>query len=101
MIPNGTYTLWCNFLNKKKSVGESFSFGTDLIKIEPLGSGTKNIVVADANGSVDKVIQHSTCIITDSPGLVIPIIYHINGNTYGADHIPDAEEVNHMLVYFQ
>ncbi len=29
MIPNGTYTLWCNFLNKVKKAGQSVDFAAD------------------------------------------------------------------------
>jgi hypothetical protein len=101
LIPNGTYTLWCDFLNKKKSVGEFVNLGADIEKIEPLGSGTQNIAIADANGSINTTFSHGSCILTETPGLVIAVIYHINGNTYGAAHIPDEEEVNHLLVYFQ
>jgi hypothetical protein len=101
LIPNGTYTLWCDFLNKKKSVGEFVNFGVDLDRIEPLGSGTENIAIADVNGTINTTFSHGSCILTETPGLVIAVIYHINGNTFGSEHIPDAEEVNHMLVYFQ
>jgi hypothetical protein len=101
MIPNGTYTFWLNFLNKTKSVGQSVDFANDLVRILPLGSGTENIAVAEANGTINAIIQHNSCILTKEPALVLVIVYHINGNTFGADHIPDEEEVNHMLVYFQ
>lgn len=101
MIPNGTYTLWCNFLNKQKKVGESIQPASDLVKIEPLGSGTSNIVVAGAGGTINSSIQHPSCILTEEAGLVLVIIYHINGKTFGSAHIPDEEEVAHMLTYFQ
>jgi hypothetical protein len=39
--------------------------------------------------------------LTDQVALVIPVIYHLNGNTFVGGHIPDAEDVTHMLVYFQ
>lgn len=101
MIPNGTYTLWCNFLNKKKSVGESISIGGDVAKIEPLGSGTANVVKAGADGKINTSIQHFSCLLTQEVALVVPVIYHLNGKTFGAAHIPDEEEVVHLLAYFQ
>ena len=101
MIPNGTYTFWLNFLNKKKKSGELISFGDDVVKIEPLGSGVLNIQQADSNGAITSSINHSSCILTEEVALVLVVDYHINGNTYGSDHIPDEEDVNHMLVYFQ
>jgi hypothetical protein len=101
MIPNGTYTFWLNFLNKAKSVGQSVDFNNDLVSILPLGSGTENIAIAEADGTINTTIQHNSCILTKETALVLVIVYHINGNTFGADHIPDEEEVNHMLVYFQ
>lgn len=101
LIPNGTYTFWCDFLNKPKKVGEGIFLGNDLVKIEPLGSATGNVVVADNNGTIDKSFGHSFCVLTETKGLVIVVIYHLNGNTFGAAHIPDEEDVSHLLVYFQ
>ena len=101
MIPQGTYTLWLNFLTKKKQAGQSINFGSDVINILPLGSGSANVIEAGADGTFQKTLSHSSCILTDAPGLVLVIIYHINGNTYGAAHIPDEEEVSHLLIYFQ
>jgi hypothetical protein len=101
MIPNGTYTFWLAFLNKTKKVGQSIDFANDPVNSvnPPLGSGTENVVVAGPNGTINETIQHSSCILTDEVALVIPVVYHINGNTYGTNHIPDDEEVTHMLVY--
>lgn len=103
MIPNGTYTFWLGFLNKTKKVGQSINFITDLVNSPnpPLGSGTDNVAVAGSDGTITVTMQHSSCILTDEVALVIPVIYHINGNTFGAAHIPDPEEVGHMLIYFQ
>lgn len=101
LIPNGTYTFWCDFLNKTKRAGESLSIGFDVSSIEALGSGTVNVVVADANGGIETTIIHPYCILTKDVALVLVVDYHINGNTYGNDHIPDEEDVNHMLCYFQ
>lgn len=103
MIPNGTYTFWLAFLNKTKKVGQSVNFATDLVHSTnpPLGSGTENVVIAGVDGTLTATIQHSSCILTDEVALVIPVIYHINGNTFGAGHTPDEEDVAHMLAYFQ
>lgn len=32
---------------------------------------------------------------------MLVVDYHLNGRTFGAAHIPDEEDVNHLLVYFQ
>lgn len=105
MIPGGTYTFWLAFLNKIKHVGEGIDFMNDFVyQVNPplgSGSGTENIAIADANGAINVTIAHGSCILTDHVALIIPVVYHLNGNTYGAGHIPDAEEVTHMLVYFQ
>jgi hypothetical protein len=103
MIPNGTYTFWLAYLNKTKQVGQSIDFANDPVNSvnPPLGSGTEKEEVAGPNGTINETIQHSSCILTDEVALVIPVVYHINGNTYGTNHIPDDEEVAHMLVYFQ
>lgn len=103
LIPNGTYTFWLAFLNKPKKVGESVNMATDFIFSinPPLVSGTENIVIAGADGKINATKVHPSCILTQEIALVIPVIYHINGNTFGAGHIPDVEEVAHMLVYFQ
>jgi hypothetical protein len=103
MIANGTYSLWLNQLNKPKKVGESIDFANDVERIMPLGNGmgTENIMVASSTGQISASIEHTSCILTGSAGLVMIVIYHINGNTYGPNHIPDTEEVNHMLLYFQ
>ena len=103
MIPGGTYTFWLAYLNKIKHVGESIDFMNDFVfpTNPPLGSGIENVVIADANGTIQKTITHSSCVLTDQVALVIPIVYHLNGNTYGSGHIPDEEDATHMLVYFQ
>lgn len=103
LIPNGTYTFWLAFLNKPKKVGESTNIATDFIFPinPPLVSGTENVVIAGANGTINVTKEHPSCILTQEIALVIPVVYHINGNTFGADHIPDVEEVTHMLAYFQ
>ncbi len=101
MIPNGTYTIWLDFLNKVKKVGELVNLNTDLVTIEPLGSGTLNVVRAGSDGSINTSINHSSCVLTREVALVMIVDYHINGNTFGSGHIPDAEDVSHLIVYFQ
>ena len=101
LIPNGTYTFWLNFLNKTKRPGDPISFVDDVVKIEPLGSGTLNVAIADANGAITVSIEHSSCILTEETALVMPVIYHLNGLTFGSGHIPDTEEASQMLIYFQ
>ncbi len=105
MIPNGTYTFWLAYLNIARKVGESIDFANDFVNMTnpPIGSssGTVNIAVAGADGSIQVTLEHASCILTDEVALVIPILYHINGKTFGGGHVPDAEEMVHMLVYFQ
>ena len=105
MIPNGTYTFWLAYLKKKVSVGQPIDFANDFVNFNnpPIGAsnGTENIVIADANGTITATLEHKSCILTKEVALVIPVIYHLNGNTFGGGHIPDAEEMVHMLVYFQ
>lgn len=101
LIPNGTYTFWLNFLNKTKRPGDPLSFVDDVVKIEPLGSGTQNVAIANANGVIAVSIDHNSCILTEETALVMPVIYHLNGLTFGSGHIPDPEEASHMLIYFQ
>ncbi|WP_422083501.1 carboxypeptidase-like regulatory domain-containing protein [Ulvibacterium sp.] len=105
MIPNGTYTFWLAYLNKTRKVGENIDFMNDFVyrTNPPVGAsnGTENIAVADANGVINRVLEHDSCILTDEVALVIPILYHINGETFGGGHVPDPEEMVHMLAYFQ
>lgn len=101
MIPDGIYTFWLNFLNNKKIPGESVHIGVDVALIEPLGSGTRNVVQASSTGTVSATLNHPSCMLTKTPGLILVAIYHLNGKTFGAAHIPDEEDVSHMLVYFQ
>ncbi len=101
MIPGGTYTIWCNFLNKPKQPGESINFNLDVEKILPLGSGSSNIVIADSQGKILSSITHSSCLLTESKGLAVVVDYHLNGKTFGAAHIPDEEDANQLLFYFQ
>ncbi len=105
MIPNGTYTFWLAYLNKTKKAGESIDFMNDFVNPTnpPIGSssGTENIVIAGADGTINVTLEHSSCILTDEVALVIPILYHLNGKTFGGGHVPDAEEMVHMLAYFQ
>lgn len=105
MIPNGTYTFWLAYLKRKVKVGENIDFGNDFVNITnpPIGpsNGSGNVVVADADGKIETTLTHSSCILTDEVALVIPVLYHINGKTFGGGHQPDAEEMVQMLVYFQ
>ncbi len=105
MIPEGTYTFWLAYLNKTRKVGEGIDFANDFVfrTNPPVGSsdGTENIAVADENGAISIVFEHASCILTDQVALVIPILYHINGKTFGGGHVPDTEEMVHMLAYFQ
>jgi hypothetical protein len=103
MIPNGTYTFWLAYLNKKRSVGENIDFVNDFVfpNNPPLGSGSENVLIANTDGKISASIVHSSCILTDEIALVIPILYHLNGNTFGSGHVPDEEEVVQMLAYFQ
>lgn len=105
MIPNGTYTFWLAYLNKTKKLGDTIDFMNDFVNFNnpPLGapSGTENILVSGVDGTISATLQHSSCVLTDEVALVIPILYHINGKTFGGGHVPDVEEVVQMLVYFQ
>jgi hypothetical protein len=105
MIPDGTYTFWLAYLNRTRKVGESIDFTNDFVNMTnpPIGpsSGSGNALVADANGKIEATLAHSSCILTDEIALVIPVLYHLNGKTFGGGHVPDAEEMVHMLVYFQ
>ena len=102
LIPNGTYTFWLAFLNKEKKVGQSVGPADFVYPVNPpLNSGSGNVKIADQNGNIEVLIEHNSCILTDEVALVIPIIYHLNGNTFGAGVIPDEEEVSHLLAYFQ
>ena len=105
MIPNGTYTFWLAYLNKIREVGESIDFINDFVNPTnpPIGAsnGTENIAVADENGIINTTLEHNSCILTDEVALVIPILYHINGKTFGGGHVPDPEEMVQMLAYFQ
>lgn len=101
MIPDGVYTFWLNFLNKKKSPGEFVSLANDLAYIEPLGSGSLNVVQAGSNGVLTASINHASCVLTQEPALILVVVYHLNGNTFGSGHIPDEEDVSYLLVYFQ
>ncbi len=104
LIPNGTYTVWLAFLKTKKTVGQAIEFNDWVYATKPpLGtpSGTENVLIADAEGKIKVTKAHSSCILTDEAALVIPVIYHINGMTFGGGEIPDAEQVVHLLIYFQ
>jgi hypothetical protein len=105
MIPNGTYTFWLAYLNTTRKVGEGIDFANDFVNMNnpPIGpsNGSGNALVADANGKIEATLTHSSCILTDKVALVIPVLYHLNGMTFGGGHVPDAEEMVHMLVYFQ
>ena len=105
MVPNGTYTFWLAYLKRKVKVGESIDFANDFVNFNnpPIGAanGTENIAIADAEGKIGMTLSHGSCILTDEVALVIPVLYHLNGKTFGGGHVPDAEEIVQMLVYFQ
>jgi len=105
MIPNGTYTFWLAYMKRKVTVGQNIDFENDFVNFTnpPIGAsdGTENIAIADARGAISVTLEHGSCVLTDEVALVIPILYHINGQTFGGGHVPDAEEMAQMLVYFQ
>lgn len=105
MVPNGTYTFWLAYLKRKVKVGESIDFANDFVNFTnpPIGAanGTENIAIADASGIIGITLSHGSCILTDEVALVIPVLYHLNGKTFGGGHVPDAEEIVQLLVYFQ
>ena len=105
MIPNGTYTFWLAYLKRKVKVTESIDFVNDFVNFTnpPIGpsNGSGNTLIADANGKINGTLEHASCILTDEEALVIPVLYHLNGKTFGGGHQPDAEEMVQMLVYFQ
>ena len=105
MIPNGTYTFWLAYLKRTVMVTESIDFANDFVNFNnpPIGpsDGSGNALVADANGKIEATLEHASCILTDEVALVIPVLYHINGKTFGGGHVPDTEEMAQMLVYFQ
>jgi hypothetical protein len=94
MIPNGTYTFWLAYLKTTRKVGEQIDFANDFVNFTnpPIGasSGTENIAIADAGGNISVTLEHASCILTDEVALVIPVLYHINGQTFGGGHVPDA-----------
>lgn len=105
MIPNGIYTTWLGYLNKPKKSGDPLSFGEDFVygSNPPLGdpNGADNVLIADVEGKIDVTIEHPGCILAGAVALGMPILYHINGKTYGGGTIPDREEVTQLLIYFQ
>tara|TARA_R110002049_G_scaffold15417_4_gene63045 strand:+ start:10131 stop:11117 length:987 start_codon:yes stop_codon:yes gene_type:complete len=105
MIPNGTYSFWLAYLNTTRKVGEQIDFMNDFVNFNnpPIGpvTGEGNIAIADENGVLNVMLEHGSCVLTDEVALVIPVLYHINGKTFGGGHVPDPEEMVHMLVYFQ
>lgn len=105
MIPNGVYTTWLGYLNKSKKPGDPLNFGQDFVyrTNPPLGdpSGADNVLIADIDGNIDAIIEHPGCILAGAVALGMPILYHINGKTYGGGTIPDREEVTQLLIYFQ
>lgn len=105
LIPNGTYTFWLAYLNKTRKVGEPIDFMNDFVNPTnpPVGAsdGTENSVVANADGTINTTLEHQACVLTEEKALVIPVLYHINGKTFGGGHVPDPEEVVQLLVYFQ
>lgn len=111
LIPNGVYTIWNFVMNKKLNPGNSLDFGTDFLGAGALKDGNSNIIVASANGvgALDVEAQpgalsmfgsQPNCVITNAPGLILVVNYHIDGNTYGATPGPDNADVAHMLIYF-
>ena len=98
LIAGGTYTIWANLFRSRIKSGEKPNL-TELIKIVPIGSGSLNVMKATLDGVIDVKIEHPTCFLTEAEGAALPIIYHINGKTFGSAHIPDPEEIAQLLVF--
>jgi hypothetical protein len=110
LLPNGVYTVW-NWMypNSKKlgdAVNNTFAGG-------PLGSsdGSKNAVTASSNGeaSLSFGVSGGTplefgvqpgCALTDAGGLILVILYHIDGQTYGSSSGPRETIADHLLFFY-
>jgi len=111
LIPNGVYTIWNAILNKHLEPTQGIDFSEDISGMGALGDGESNIVIASetGEGAIEVSVMpgfmtmfgsHPPCGIANSPGLILVMNYHIDGQTYGDYPGPDSQDVAHMLVYY-
>ncbi len=111
LIPNGVYTIWNFVLTRQLSATSSINMATDVAASGALGDGESNTLVASENGAAELEVRAqpgpltmfgdlSPCAITTTPGFVLIINYHIDGQTHGGVPGPDKDDVAHLLIYF-
>ncbi len=111
LIPNGVYTLWNFILNKQKLPTNSLDMVADVVAAGSLGDNGSNVMIASASGEATLDVDvspgtlsmfgtQSSCAITSSPGFILVVNYHIDGNTHGGTPGPDKDDVAHLLIYY-
>ncbi len=112
LIPGGTYTGWIFLLARQKTSTDPIE-NAEIRGMGALGepSGSQNVFVAsqEGKGGISLTLSEGRlsifgelplCLLTDVPGVLVVLDYHIDGMTHGSEPGPDKDDVSHMHVYF-
>ena len=111
LIPHGVYTIWNLIFASSKRPGDSLG---DQIGGGALGNsdGSQNVFTASADGEGNLsafVSGGSTlgfsgnqpnCALTDAPGFMLVVLYHIDGKSYGDNPGPPETYAAHLIFYY-
>ncbi len=110
LIPNGVFTLWNIPFSVSVGPGSGLSGS---IGAGSLGAanGSQNAFVAAEDGTAAITLsviggnplsvfgEAPRCTLTDARGLMLVVLYHIDGQTYGPDPGPENTLSDHMIFY--
>ena len=111
LIPDGVYTVWNNIYASSQRPG---NFGGAQIAGGALGraDGSENGFTASSSGTatISFIVgggealgfggEQPDCVLTDAGGIVLVVLYHIDGQTYGSDPGPPETWVDHLLFFY-
>ena len=110
LIPGGVYTIWNQIFNRQIRPTEGINVDTDISDAGALGNGSINLMVASENGEAQLEVEANpgplsmfgsqpSCAITNIPGFLLVVNYHIDGKSHGPVPGPDKDDVAHLLIY--
>ena len=90
---------------------EGINVDSDITSAGALGSGNANLIQASETGEAQLEVEvdpsplsmfgsQPPCAITNAPGFLLVVNYHIDGQSHGPVPGPDKDDVAHLLIYF-
>lgn len=112
LIPGGTYTGWIFLLAQHKTPVDPIPI-EEIRAMGALGppDGSQNAFVASDDGvgalsllapagELSMLGEQPACVLTDVPGVLLVLDYHMDGMTHGGEPGPDPNDASHLHTYF-